>query len=162
MTVDDAVRIVLVGLGATVVLDLWMTLLKTFGIKGLDLAYVGRWIGHLMHGRSVRPSIGKAAPIRGEVALGWVSHYAVGVGFAALLFAACGSAWFHDPSPFAALVLGACTVVAPLFIMQPAMGAGIAASKTPTPWTNRIRSLVNHIVFGLGLYLTAILIDAFN
>lgn len=42
--------------------------------------------------------------------------------------------------------------------MQPAMGAGIAAANTPTPWKNRLRSLANHAVFGLGLYLAAALL----
>jgi hypothetical protein len=39
--------------------------------------------------------------------------------------------------------------------MQPAMGAGIASSRTPTPLKNSLRSLANHAVFGLGLYLSA-------
>jgi hypothetical protein len=43
----------------------------------------------------------------------------------------------------------------PFFVMQPAMGAGIAASRTPTPWRNRLRSLATHAVFGCGLYLSA-------
>ncbi len=47
------------------------------------------------------------------------------------------------------------TVSAPLFVMQPAMGAGFAASRTPTPVRNVIRSIANHTVFGLGLYLAA-------
>jgi hypothetical protein len=39
--------------------------------------------------------------------------------------------------------------------MQPAMGAGIAASRTPRPAAARIHSLVMHAVFGLGLFLAA-------
>jgi hypothetical protein len=49
-------------------------------------------------------------------------------------------------------------VVAPLFVMQPAMGSGFAASKTPTPLKNCLRSLANHTVFGLGLYASALLV----
>jgi Protein of unknown function (DUF2938) len=48
------------------------------------------------------------------------------------------------------------TVVAPLFILQPAMGAGIASSKTPKSVFNCIKSLATHTVFGLGLYLAAL------
>jgi len=55
-------------------------------------------------------------------------------------------------------LVGVGTVVVPLFVMQPAMGSGFAASKTPTPLKNCIRSVVNHTVFGLGLYLSAALI----
>jgi hypothetical protein len=54
-----------------------------------------------------------------------------------------------------ALLFGIVTVVFPLFIMQPAFGLGIAASKAPNPVQARLRSLMNHVVFGIGLYLSA-------
>jgi len=40
-------------------------------------------------------------------------------------------------------------------VMQPAMGLGVAASRTPSPLKNCLRSVVNHAVFGLGLFLAA-------
>jgi hypothetical protein len=43
-------------------------------------------------------------------------------------------------------------VAAPFFLMQPGMGAGIAASRTRRPAAARFQSLVTHGVFGLGLY----------
>jgi hypothetical protein len=54
-----------------------------------------------------------------------------------------------------AVALGVGTVVFPLFVMQPAMGLGVAASRTPAPLKNCLRSVVNHAVFGLGLFLSA-------
>jgi hypothetical protein len=57
-------------------------------------------------------------------------------------------------------VFGVATVAAPLLVMQPAMGAGFAASRTPTPLKNCLRSTVNHAVFGLGLYGAAAAIAA--
>ena len=39
------------------------------------------------------------------------------------------------------------------------MGAGIAASRTPTPWKNRLRSLLTHAVFGAGLYFCGLLLN---
>ncbi|WP_264346966.1 DUF2938 domain-containing protein [Rheinheimera sp. MM224] len=41
--------------------------------------------------------------------------------------------------------------------MQPALGSGIAASKTPSPAKARLKSLLTHSVFGLGLYLSGLL-----
>ena len=38
--------------------------------------------------------------------------------------------------------------------MQPGMGAGIAASRTPRPAAARVQSLLTHAIFGLGLYAT--------
>jgi phage shock protein PspC (stress-responsive transcriptional regulator) len=42
--------------------------------------------------------------------------------------------------------------------MQPAMGSGIAGYKTLDPMKIRIRSVTNHAVFGLGLFMWAYLI----
>jgi DUF2938 family protein len=42
--------------------------------------------------------------------------------------------------------------VAPFLLMQPGMGAGIAASRTPRPVAARLQTLVTHGIFGLGLY----------
>jgi len=54
-----------------------------------------------------------------------------------------------------ALAVGIGTVAAPFFLMQPGMGAGIAASRTPRPNAARLQSLLTHAVFGLGLYVSA-------
>jgi hypothetical protein len=54
-----------------------------------------------------------------------------------------------------ALAVGISTVVMPLLVMQPAMGAGFAAARTPTPALNCLKSLVNHAVFGCGMYFSA-------
>jgi hypothetical protein len=97
----------------------------------------------------------RAAPVRGERAWGWLLHYAVGVAFAALLVLWQGPQWLGQPTALPALAAGAATVAAPLLVLQPAMGQGLAARKTATPWANRARNLANHTVFGLGLFLSA-------
>lgn len=43
-------------------------------------------------------------------------------------------------------------MAAPFLLMQPGMGAGIAASRTPRPTIARLHSLLTHAIFGLGLY----------
>ena len=149
-------KLVLIGLGATAVMDGWLIVLKRMGVKTLDFALVGRWVGHLAHGRVAHAAIAKARPVAGERLMGWSTHAAVGVGFAALLVAVTGVDWLDSPTLAPALAVGVATVAAPLFVMQPAMGAGFAASKTPTPVRNCLRSLANHAVFGLGLYLAAL------
>jgi hypothetical protein len=159
VSMDELARVVLIGIGATAVMDVWSMIQKGLGIPTLDYALLGRWAGHLWRGRIAHASIGKAAPIRGELLAGWAIHYAVGITFAALLVGVHGTAWLLDPAWLPALAVGVATVVIPLFVMQPAMGAGIAASRTPTPWKNRLRSLAAHAVFGCGLYLSAIMIE---
>lgn len=154
---NDLGRVALIGLGATALMDLWQLALARLGQPASNFALVGRWVGHMRHGRFSHASIARADPVRAEAALGWAVHYAVGVVFAGLLFLAVGPGWLERPTPGPALLFGVLSVAAPFLLMQPAMGAGIAAARTPTPMKNRLRSLVNHTVFGAGLYLGAVL-----
>lgn len=150
----DVLRTVVAGIGATAVMDIWALLMKTaFGIPMSDWAMVGRWIGHFPQGRFRHDSIAKATAVRGERALGWTAHYLTGIAYAALGVAVFGIEWTHGPTPGRAVLLGVATLVAPLFLMQPGMGYGIAASRTAKPVATRLRSVMNHVVFGLGLYL---------
>jgi hypothetical protein len=154
-------RAALIGIGATVVMDLWGLLAqRLFGARPADYAMVGRWIGYMSRGRFVHDAIAKAEPIPRERALGWTAHYAIGIAFAFILLAVSGLAWARQPTLLPALVVGVATVAAPFFLMQPGMGAGIAASRTPDPTKARLRSLLTHTVFGLGLYLSALLTSA--
>ena len=153
---EFVVRALLIGIGATALIDLWALFLRlAFAVPLPDYALVGRWLGHMPAGRFMHASIAAAPHIRGEHIIGWVAHYAIGVTFAGLLLIACGLDWARQPSPGPALAFGILTVVAPYFIMQPGMGLGIAASKTPKPGLARVRSLITHTVFGVGLYVSA-------
>lgn len=155
-TAEFVTRTVLIGTGATVVMDAWALLLKQFKIPSLNFAYLGRFIGHLPKGKWIHQNIANAAPIRGELVIGWCAHYSIGIAFAGLLLATFGVSWARSPSLVPALVIGVATAIAPLFVLQPALGAGIASSKTPRPVFNSMKSLVTHTVFGLGLYLAAL------
>lgn len=148
----------LIGIGATAVMDAWLLLLKHLGVPTLNFAFIGRWVGHLFRGQLAHAAIAKAVPIRGELAWGWLTHYAVGMAFATVLVGIQGADWVRSPTLLPALAVGVCTVAAPLLVMQPAMGSGFAASRTPTPLKNCLRSLANHTVFGFGLYLSALAI----
>ncbi|MDH0338153.1 DUF2938 domain-containing protein [Metapseudomonas otitidis] len=157
MNGETVVAVVGIGVGATLVMDLWGWLLRRLtGNAGLDYALVGRWVGHMPRGRFRHAGIGRAAPVRGERVLGWTCHYLIGIGFAALLVAVAGPAWLCRPSLWPALVFGLLSVAAPFLVMQPAFGLGIAAARTPEPLKARLRSLRTHLVFGLGLYLAAL------
>ena len=158
-SIQEILRVVLIGCGATLVMDIWLMFLKKIGVPTLNFAFIGRWVGHLFRGRIAHESIGKAAPIAQETLLGWLTHYAVGIAFALLLIGVAGVAWMSAPSPGIALLTGIGTVAFPLLVMQPAMGLGFAASKTPTPARNCLRSLINHGVFGFGLFLSAYVVE---
>jgi hypothetical protein len=148
-------RTLIIGVGATLTMDVWAAVLRRFGVPSLNFAYLGRWLGHLAGGRWFHESIAKSAEVRGERLLGWCAHYAIGVGFAGLLLAVFRLEWARTPTLPPALFLGIVTVVAPLFVLQPALGAGVASSRTPTPVFNTLKSLMTHAVFGLGLFVAA-------
>ena len=148
-------HIAAVGVGATALMDGWLWLLSRLGVPTTGFAMVGRWVGHFGRGEFAHASIAKAAPVRFELGLGWLTHYLIGIGYALLLVGLQGAGWLEQPTLLPALVFGALTVVAPWFVMQPAMGAGVLALKTPTPLKNSLRNLANHTVFGVGLYVAA-------
>ena len=154
------VLVVITGIGATLLMDLGsVTRRWLFDTPLPDYALVGRWIAHMGAGRFRHDRIAASPPVRAERAIGWLAHYAVGISFAFLLAVAWGSDWFARPTFGPALITGIVTVLAPFLVMQPAMGSGFAASRTPRPTAARLHSLLNHATFGLGLYLAALLIN---
>ena len=153
---QEIAHVVLIGVGATAVMDIWLVLLLLFKIPMPSFALIGRWVGNFPRGRFVHASMSEAPRVTGELWLGWLIHYTVGLVYAGLLIAVQGTEWSREPSLLPALAVGVGTVLFPLFVMQPAMGSGFAASRTPAPLANCLRSLANHAVFGAGLYLTAL------
>ena len=91
-----------------------------------------------------------------ECTVGWIAHYTIGVVFALVFVVLTSGDWLARPTLLPALLYGIGTVVFPFFIMQPSFGHGIAASRTPNPTQARLKSLVTHTVFGVGLYACAL------
>ncbi|WP_255988146.1 DUF2938 family protein [Chitinolyticbacter albus] len=142
----------LLGVVATLATDVWTLSLRLLGIPVLDWAMVGRWIGHCMRGQFRHDSIAQAAAVRHERVLGWSTHYVTGLVFAAVFLSLVGPAWITRPTLAPPLVFGIATVLFPFLLLQPGLGLGVAAARTPRPWLARSRSIATHAVFGLGLY----------
>lgn len=154
---DTWTHVIVIGIGATALTDLWALARRALlGVAPPDFGLVGRWLAHMPRGRFRHDAISAAPRIAGERLLGWTAHYLIGVAFASLLPLLFGAAWLRDPTPGPAMVVGLGTVAAPFLLMQPGMGAGLAARRSPRPATARLHSLVMHAVFGLGLYASAI------
>ncbi len=152
-------RGVIIGIGATMLMDLWaIALYRLFGQSKANWAPVGRWFWHLQYGKVFHDSIADATPYKHELALGWISHYAVGILYGIVLALLAGAAWFAAPTFLPAWILGILTVGAGWFLLQPGLGIGWAASKTPNPTKVRALNLAAHTVFALGLWGTALLI----
>lgn len=144
------------GLGATLVFDLWGLLVhRLYGVAGLDYRFVGRWLLHMPAGKLAHAPIFKAEPKSFEAPLGWAMHYVIGMGFGLILLG-LDPDYAKAPQIGPAIWVGLMTVGFPFLVMQPAFGMGVAAHNLPNRWQARGRSLLNHMVFGLGLYLTAL------
>jgi hypothetical protein len=153
-TIDFLLRTVLIGGGATAVMDMVAGLRKSLaGTPAPDYGLVGRWLAHMPRGQFRHRAIAAAPAVKNEGLIGWTAHYLIGIGFAGLLLAIFGPGWAQHPTLAPALIVGIGSVAAPYLLMQPGMGAGLAARKTPQPNAARLRSLVTHIVFGGSLYL---------
>ena len=151
---------ILIGLGATLTFDLWGLFLKNaFKITPSNICIVGRWLRYMPEGIFKHSNIVIAPQKSAECTVGWIAHYMIGITFAIAFIGLLGNNWLQHPTLIPAIVFGVVTVFAPFLIMQPAMGFGFAASKTPNPTQARLRSLMNHTAFGVGLYLFALLVN---
>jgi hypothetical protein len=144
---------VIVGLVGVAAFDLWHTLLqRMFSIRAPNWAVMGRWL--------LSPSsIGKppAAPFTlAERALGASAHFVTGIVFGVCLVLIAGSEWVDHPTVLLAVAFGVVTTVFAWLLIMPALGHGIAASKTPVARKVRLVSLSAHAVMGVGFYLGAL------
>lgn len=156
----DVLAAVLVGAGATLLLDLWSLFLQlAFKIPFPNFCLLGRWLAHMPEGKFVHASIASAAHKRPECIVGWIAHYAIGVVFALAFVAVAPTGWLARPTLLPAMLFGLGTVLFPYLVMQPAYGLGFAASGTPDPTAARLKSLMSHGIFGLGLYLSAVTVS---
>mgnify|MGYP001240509704 FL=1 len=147
---------ILIGLGATLVFDMWGQWLKlAFNIPPSNICLVGRWVLYMPEGIFRHRKIAAAPRKSYECAAGWVAHYLIGVTLAIVFVAMAGNDWLQRPMLIPAVAFGIVTVLAPFAILQPAFGLGFAASHTPNPAQARVRSLLNHVAFGVGIYLFA-------
>lgn len=157
MNLDHVLGAAAVGVGATLVMDLWNLFLKAaFGIPSLDLCLLGRWVGHMPAGTFRHERISGATPKAGECVIGRIAHYGIGVGLAGALALLTSGESLLRPSPGPAVLFGIVTVVFPFFLMQPALGLGLASARTPDPARARLKSLMSHAAFGLGLWVAAL------
>lgn len=147
-----AINMVVAGVFATVVLDIWQRILHAAtGIAPTNWGIVGRWFAHMQHGRFVHAAIGEAAPVAGEAALGWIMHYLIGIAYG-VVYVWMMAALFDGPTLLNGFLFGLASVVIPWFLMQPCLGAGIMGAKAPNPNIPRYGALAAHCIYGVALY----------
>lgn len=151
---NSTLKTALVGVGATALVDCFSFLLSLATHKSHGILYIGRWISYLFNGRWLHDTIMETPDMPGELLVGWLAHYSAGILFAFLLTAVFTKKSINKPSISSALIIGISTLFFPVFVLQPAMGFGIAFSKLPQ-WPFLLTKLfLIHAVYGVGLYWT--------
>jgi hypothetical protein len=138
-------------------MDLVALLLKhAFSVVLPSYCLVGRWFCHMRHGTFTHASIANAPQQTHECIVGWIAHYVIGVVYGLMLVSVDSGSWLARPTLLPALFFGLGTVLVPFLIMQPSFGLGVAGSKTANPAQVRLRSVMAHTTFGIGLYVSAV------
>lgn len=127
-------RAVLIGVGATALLDLWALLLQRFfKVPAPIWGPVGRWFCHLTDARVFHDDIALARAYPFENAVGWIGHYAIGIVYAGALLVFTCPDWASAPTLAPALAVGIITVGAGWFLLQPGMGRASMCRNILTP-----------------------------
>lgn len=148
----------LMGLLATIAMDLWALALNRFAGQPLpNWAMPGRWVGHLPRGTVFHDDIAEAAPVQQELTIGWMLHYGVGIIYGIALALIMGPDWLAQPTFTPAFVFSIAMIGFGWFLLQPGLGLGWAASKTPNPWKVRGMNIAAHSVFAFGLWVGALI-----
>ena len=144
--------IIIAGITACLAMDIFQRfLLITTRQPPSNQAVVGRWAFNVVRtARLYQPDIESADEIKGEHALGWVVHYAVGIGYACI-YAKLMQKDLLTASLSDGLLFGFFSVIIPWFFFLPVLGKGIMAKHTPAPAKVCMLALANHCVFGLGM-----------
>ena len=146
------------GIVGTLTLDLWQRVLRaTAGIPVANWALVGRWFAHVPRGRILHDPITDAEPVANELAIGWIGHYLVGIGFGLIFVLLMRIGMGVEPGIVNGLWYGAATSLVPWLFFMPAMGNGLFGRKTPAPLRASFLAFVAHTIFGGGLGLGALL-----
>ncbi|MDO9278588.1 MAG: DUF2938 family protein [Polaromonas sp.] len=154
--ISPVLSIVIAGVVACLVLDLWQQLLmRVFGIPAANFAVVGRWFLRIWRFKTMyQPTIDSKPPEPNELLVGWWLHYAVSVGYAAVFYTLMNAVPVFKPTLLAGLVFGALSVAVPWFYFMPCMGKGVMARCTATPIKACGVALANHSVYGAAIAMS--------
>ncbi|MDB2499090.1 DUF2938 domain-containing protein [Alphaproteobacteria bacterium] len=148
------IQILIVGVVACAIFDLWQRLFqKLTAIPPSNWPMVGRWsLGLMTRGQLIARDLESQAERKNELAVGWLVHYSVAIGYAAVY------AWLMHATILQAglvdgLIFGVISVAVPWFFFLPCLGKGILARLTPNPPLVCALALMMHSLFGVSIGL---------
>jgi hypothetical protein len=148
------IHILIVGVVACAIFDLWQRVFqKMTAIPPSNWAMVGRWsLGLMTSGQLIACDLESQADRKNELAVGWLVHYSVAIGYAAVY------AWLMHATILQAglidgLIFGVISVAVPWFFFLPCLGKGMLARLTPNPLLVCALALMMHSLFGVSIGL---------
>ena len=143
---------VVAGVLGTLVMDLGNLLLARAGIiSKIDVGMIGRMAVGWARGRFRYGHPSEMEKAANEVLYGYLTHHAIGVGFAVPYVLGWNLLVGGPASPEWALAYGVATTVASWFLVFPSMGFGVLGRRSPEGFRAPLSSLANHIFYGLGM-----------
>jgi hypothetical protein len=144
------------GVAGTVAMDVLGSLARKAGLAaGPKGKWVGRWYIGMARGQFVHADIAASPEQAGEMQAAFVGHYVIGVTLAVFYVVAAIVVGVPRSSFVAAVGYGLATCVFPWLLVFPAFGFGAFGRKGPAELKLFTSSLLNHLFYGLGLWLTA-------
>ena len=124
---------------------------RTGMLLKIDMAMIGRMSAGWARGRFCYRQPEEMEPVAHEKLLGYITHYAIGVGLAFIYVLGWSLLVGGPASPVWALVYGVATTVASLFVVYPSMGLGVCGRRSPEGVRAPLSPLANHLFFGIGM-----------
>ncbi|MGD2123328.1 MAG: DUF2938 family protein [Gemmatimonadota bacterium] len=149
---DLAAEVLVAGVLGTLGMDLGNLLFSRAGILStIDVRMIGRMAAGWTRGRFRYEHPREMREVRTEKAYGYVTHYAIGVGFAVPYLLGWHVLVGGPASPAWAIAYGVATTVASWFFVYPSMGFGALGRRSPDGLRAVLSPLANHLFFGLGM-----------
>ena len=149
---DFTLEVLAAGVVGTVAMDLGNLLFSRAGLLSkIDMGMLGRMAAGWTRGRFRYQHPRELEEVANEKAYGYLTHYAIGVGFAVPYLVGWQVLAGGPASPAWAIAYGLATTVASWFFVYPSMGFGILGRRSPDGLRAVLSPLANHLFYGLGM-----------
>ena len=150
---------VVAGVFGTIMMDILNHLFARAGIVlGIDVSMIGRMSAGWVHGRFFYNHPSEMRQVAYEKLYGYITHYAIGVGFTIPFVLGWDLFIGGAVSPIWALIYGVATTTASVFFVYPSMGQGLFGWRSPDGIKAPLSSLANHFFFGLGMAVSVAMV----
>lgn len=147
-------RNVITGIVATLTMDVLSGIFLKLGLSApLPPNVVGRWFFSVAHGHPLHSDIARTAAVDHELVIALTGHYAIGITLTILYLAMSAASGSVPRRLVPAMLFGLSTSIFAWLLMFPAMGYGFFGADGPDGTRLFTSSLLNHLFFGLGIWL---------